>query len=131
MQIDDALEKIQARFSQIRDAADFISSPAGLERLDGLCMLFMAIGESASHGCQSTCRNALSADRQRVLKKLDVITEQRLLSQFPDIDWKGFMGFRDVIAHQYFDLDAEQVHWICIHEVPPLSAAIKRMKEML
>jgi len=37
------------------------------------------------------------------------------------------MGFRDIIAHQYFDIDPEQVWWICIHEVEPLRKAIGQM----
>ena len=70
-------------------------------------MLFMAIGEA--------------------LKNIDIITGGALLSQYHEIDWKGAMGFRDIIAHHYFDIDAEQVFWICTREVGPLSAAIKRM----
>ncbi|MEK7699806.1 MAG: HepT-like ribonuclease domain-containing protein [Planctomycetota bacterium] len=37
------------------------------------------------------------------------------------------LGLRDIIAHQYFDIDAEEVFWICAHEVTPLSATIKKM----
>lgn len=110
-QIYDALEKIATRAAQIRSADDFTDSPAGMERLDGICMLFMAIGEA--------------------LKNVDRITGGALLSQYPEIDWKGAIGFRDIIAHQYFDIDAEQVFWICAHEVGPLSAAIKNMIEEL
>ena len=107
MQIDEALGKIVSRANRIRSADDFIGTPAGMEKLDGICMLFMAIGEA--------------------LKNIDIITGGALLSQYPEIDWKGAMGFRDIIAHHYFDIDAEQVFWICTREVGPLSAAIKRM----
>ena len=37
------------------------------------------------------------------------------------------MGFRDIIAHHYFDIDAEQVYWICEHNLEPLSDVIKRI----
>lgn len=37
------------------------------------------------------------------------------------------MGFRDIIVHHYFDIDAEEIFWICAHELSPLSAAIKSM----
>jgi uncharacterized protein with HEPN domain len=110
-QIDEALEKITGRASRIRSADDFTGSPAGSEKLDSICMLFMAIGEA--------------------LKNIDKITGGALLSQYPEIDWKGAIGFRDLIAHHYFDIDAEQVFWICAHEVRPLSATIKRMIEEL
>ncbi len=110
-QIDEALKKIAGRAAWIRSADDFTGSPAGLEKLDSICMLFMAIGEA--------------------LKNIDHITGGALLSKYPEIDWKGAMGFRDLIAHHYFDIDAEQVFWICAHEVGPLSAAIKKMIEEL
>jgi uncharacterized protein with HEPN domain len=106
-QIDGALRKVKARVRQVSSAADLTATPEGEERLDGLCMLFIAIGES--------------------LKNLDKITGGVLLATCPEIDWKGAMGFRDVIAHRYFDIDADQVWWICSHEVVPLSAAIGAM----
>ena len=110
-QTDEALERIAGRAERIRSADDFTGAPAGQEKLDGICMLFMAIGEA--------------------LENIDQITGGSLLSQYPEIDWKGVIGFRDIIAHQYFDIDAEQVFWICAHELGPLSAAVKRMIEEL
>jgi uncharacterized protein with HEPN domain len=110
-QIDEALDKIVHRTVNIKSADDFTDSPEGMEKLDGICMLFMAIGES--------------------LKNVDKITAGTLFSRFPEIDWKGAMGFRDIIAHHYFDIDAEQVFWICTHHVAPLSATIKKMMEDL
>ena len=106
-QIDEALEKIKSRSASIRSAGDFTATPEGMERMDGLCMLFIAVGEA--------------------LKNLDKITEGSLLPRYPEFDWRGAMGFRDVIAHQYFNIDPQQVFWICRHEVGPLSAAIKKI----
>jgi uncharacterized protein with HEPN domain len=111
MQIDEALEKIASRAERIQSADDFTRTPAGLEKLDSICMLFIAIGEA--------------------LKNVDNITGGTLLSQYPEIDWKGAIGFRDIIAHHYFDIDAEQVFWICSYEVGPLLATIKKMIEEL
>lgn len=106
-QIDEALEKIKSRSEPIHSADDFTNSPSGMEKLDGICMLFIAIGEA--------------------LKNMDKITDGTLFSQYPETDWKGAIGFRDIIAHHYFDIDAEQVFWICTHELEPLSATIKKM----
>jgi uncharacterized protein with HEPN domain len=110
-QIECALLKVRERSRRIASAEELTATPEGEERLDGLCMLFLAIGES--------------------LKNLDKITGGELLAAYPEIDWKGAMGFRDVIAHRYFDIDAEQVWWICNHEVGPLSEAIRRMIDEL
>ncbi len=106
-QIDDALERIASRAERIQSPDDFTGSPAGMETLDSICMLFIAVGEA--------------------LKNLDKITGGTLLSQHSEIDWTGAIGFRDIIAHHYFDIDAEQVFWICTHELGPLSNAIKSM----
>jgi uncharacterized protein with HEPN domain len=106
-QVDGALRTIADRAGRFGSADDFTGSPAGMEALDSICMLFMAVGEA--------------------LKNIDKITNGDLLSQYPEIDWKGVIGFRDVIAHQYFDIDAEQVFWICTHELRPLSLAIQTM----
>ena len=108
-QISEALEKIQARTTHIKDASDFTDTPAGMEKLDGVCMLFAAVGEA--------------------LKQVDRITSGKLFPQYPEIDWKGAMGFRDIIVHHYFDIDAEQVAWLCKERVGPLSAAVKCMIE--
>jgi uncharacterized protein with HEPN domain len=110
-QIDSALEKISGRAKPIRSADDFTGSLAGMEKMDSICMLFMAIGEA--------------------LKNIDKITGGALLRHYPECDWKGAIGFRDIIAHHYFDIDADQVFWICTNELGPLSAAIKRMIEDL
>ena len=110
-QIHEALGKIRDRSSRVGSAEQLTATPAGQERLDGLCMLFIAIGES--------------------LKNVDKITAGELLATYPEIDWKGAMGFRDIIAHQYFDIDAEQVYWICSHELAPLSDTIKNMIDRL
>lgn len=106
-QIHDALEKIQTRTAHINDASDFTDTASGMEKLDGVCMLFAAAGEA--------------------LKQADKITSGKLFPQYPEIDWKGAMGFRDIIVHHYFDIDAEQVAWLCKEKVGPLSATIKRM----
>jgi uncharacterized protein with HEPN domain len=90
--IDQAIEKISYRTAGIEDADYFTRSPDGVERLDGIAMLFIAIGES--------------------LKNIDKVTGGALLTKYPEIDWTGVKGFRDIIAHHYFDIDADQVFWI-------------------
>ncbi|NBO65311.1 MAG: DUF86 domain-containing protein [Acidobacteria bacterium] len=47
------------------------------------------------------------------LQRFDKLQPGVLAAQFPAIGWRGAMGSRDVIAHQYFDLDDEQVLLIC------------------
>ena len=58
------------------------------------------------------------------VKTLDKLTNKQLLPTYPSIDWKGVMGMRDVIAHHYFDVDADAVFSIIKEDIPPLKAAI-------
>ena len=39
------------------------------------------------------------------------------------------MGFRDVIAHYYFDIDAEEVWWVLENELEPLLSVVKKIKQ--
>lgn len=92
------------------DTPDFFTStPEGLEKLDAVAMLFIAIGES--------------------LKNIDKITGGTLFAKHPEIDWAGIKGLRDIIAHHYFDIDAEQIFWILKNNLQPFSAVIKKMIE--
>ncbi len=111
LQIAAALQKIAQRAGRYRSAEEFTRTAAGMESLDSICMLFIAVGEA--------------------LKNIDKITGGELLAHYPEADWKGAIGFRDIIAHQYFDIDAEQVFWICTHDLQPLSTAIKKMIQEL
>lgn len=62
-QIQGALQKVRDRSRRIASADELTATPEGEERLDGLCMLFIAIGES--------------------LKNLDKITGGELLPLTP------------------------------------------------
>ena len=105
MQIEEAIERIKLRTEPIRCADDFLLTPSGMEKLESTCMLLLAIGES--------------------LKNLDKVTDGKLLPTYPSIPWKEVKGLRDIIAHHYFDIDAEEI-WIIINEeIPPLLIAIR------
>ena len=89
IQVREWLVKIKKRSQGITAAEDFYTSDKGEETFDSICMLFMAIGEN--------------------LKRVDEVTNGSLFEKYPEADWTGAMGFRDVIAHQYFQIDHEEV----------------------
>lgn len=109
VQIEEALLRLKYRTADIHCANDFLMSPERMEKLDAVCMLFIAIGES--------------------LKNLDKVTNKELLSLYPEIPWKKVMGFRDIIAHHYFDIDAEEVWWVLENELELLITVIGKMKQ--
>lgn len=105
--IEQTVERVIANSEQITSYNYYYMSPAGMERLESTCMLLIAIGES--------------------IKGIDKITNKELLPQYPEVDWKGAMGIRDIIAHHYFELDAEVVFDVVKNEFPNLLQTIRRM----
>jgi uncharacterized protein with HEPN domain len=110
-QIDNALETIKFRFEPVDSIDYFLETPSGEEKLDSLCMLFIAIGES--------------------LKNIDKLTEKKLLSKYENIDWKAIKGMRDVLSHHYFDMNAEAIYNVCTDDIDTLHETIKLMIEEL
>jgi uncharacterized protein with HEPN domain len=106
-QIQEAGKRIERRFSPVRHPDDFLTTDEGLDRLDAICMMLIAIGES--------------------LKNLDKLTNGELLARYPGVDWKGAKGARDIISHHYFDLNAEAVFGICKNDIPNLAATVDKM----
>ena len=104
----EALERIARKAEPLLVDPSLLDQEEGQDRLDVICMQFLAAGEA--------------------LKRLEKLRPGLLAASFPDIDWKGAMGFRDVIAHQYFDLDAEQVLLICQDALPGVLAAIRSLE---
>lgn len=62
------------------------------------------------------------------VKQLDKLTGFTLQEQVPDQDWKGMMGFRDVLAHQYFNIDPRQVLWITREALPALLHDLRQIQ---
>lgn len=110
-QILEAARRIERRFESIHSSDDFLADDDGQDKLDAICMMFIAIGES--------------------LKNLDKITGGALLPKYPDVDWKGAKGARDIISHHYFDLNSEAVFGICRDDMPGLLSAVEKMLEEL
>lgn len=110
-QILTAANRIDRRFADITQPDDFLVSERGIDKLDAICMMLIAIGEN--------------------LKNLDKITSGTILPQYPEIDWKGAKGMHDIISHHYFDLDAEVVFSICKDRMPGLIDTVKKMKDSL
>ena len=104
-----ALERIQRKAEPLLANPNLLETEEGEDLLDVICMQFLASGEA--------------------LKRLDKLRPGLLSESFPQIDWKGAMGFRDVIAHQYFDLDAEQMLLICKEALPAVLEAVRSLEK--
>lgn len=61
------------------------------------------------------------------LKKIDKLTEKKLLQEYSEIDWVGAKGVRDIISHHYFDIDAEEIFWICDQQIIPMQKTVEKI----
>ncbi len=106
-QISNATEVVSIRFEIVETSDFFLDTPEGMEKLDSICMQLIAIGET--------------------LKNIDKITDKELLKQYPEVDWKGAKGIRDIISHHYFDLDAQEIYYVCDEKLPNLQITINKI----
>ena len=105
------IERIIDNSKAIDDSQYYLLSPTGMERLESTCMLLLAIGES--------------------IKGIDKMTQKQLLSNYLEVDWKGVMGIRDIIAHHYFDIDESIVFDVVKNKLPGMLETINKMIEEL
>ena len=104
-----SIERIIHNSENIDGYQYYYLTPAGMERLESTCMLLIAIGES--------------------IKGIDKLTDKQLFPRYPEIDWKGAMGIRDIIAHHYFDLDGEIVFNVVKENLPEMLECIKKIMD--
>ena len=105
------IERIINNSKTIDDSQYYVLSPAGMERLESTCMLLLAIGES--------------------IKGIDKMTRKQLLPNYPEVDWKGAVGIRDIIAHHYFDIDESIVFDVVKNKLPGMLETINKIIEEL
>lgn len=103
----EATEKILRRTQNINLVDDFLKDDNSLMLLDSLCMQLIAIGES--------------------VKKIDKITDKKLLVNYPEIPWKRVAGMRDIISHHYFDLNADIIFEVTSEHMENLQITLKKI----
>ncbi len=105
--IADTIERIIENSKVVNEPQYYVLSSAGMERLESTCMLILAIGES--------------------VKGIDKMTNKQLFPNYPEVDWKGVMGIRDIIAHHYFDIDEAIVFDVVKNKLPSMLVVIKQI----
>ena len=103
----EALERVPRRFAEIKTPSDFTDTEAGVDRMDAICMVLIAVGEE--------------------FKAIDRKTEGKLLSCYAEANWRGIVGLRDFLAHGYFQVNANQLFGICRDDIPVLIETVRRM----
>jgi len=103
----EATEKVLYRSKNISSIDDFLENDESLMLLDSLCMQFIALGEA--------------------VKKIDKLTDKKLLTKYPNIPWKDIAGMRDILSHHYFDLNADVIYDVTTEYIPNLRNVLKEI----
>lgn len=106
-QILESINKVERRFKGIRTSDDFLRDDDGIDRLDGIVLMLITIGEN--------------------LKRFEKYGGKPLMDNHPEVDWKGAIGVRDFLSHHYFDLDAELIYNICEDHISGLRSAVTKI----
>ena len=104
-QIQTSIENLMQWNEGIKDMNVLLSSPGGMQDLAGNCMSIMIIGEG--------------------FRKIDKMTDGKLLILRPEIPWRQVFGLRNRIAHGYFDIDIDIISEVIKNDLKPLLEATK------
>ena len=70
-----------------------------------------------------------------IIRRLEIIGEAvknlpiTFRSKHPDIPWKQIAGMRDILTHQYFDVDLALTWKVVKHELPSIKKRISSLLE--
>ena len=104
LDIIECIDIVEARFIEINNPEDFVSSVKGVEKLDSISMRLQTIGEIVS----------------KIYKK-----ESTLLEKYPQVKWNDIVGMRNVISHAYMEIDHNIIYKTCKTHLPVLRETIK------
>lgn len=104
LQVRDAVANLEQWNASITSEDDYYTSPEGMKTLAASCMLIEAVGES--------------------FKRIDKLTDGRLLKECDEIPWEDVIGIRNHIVHGYFDIDAAIVFNTIKNDLPTLKEAV-------
>jgi len=99
----DAIDKIKQYSLPFASADDFFNNT---QAFDATLMNFIVIGEM-----------------------VEKLSEELIDASNEEIDWYEIKGFRNILAHNYFGVDAEEVWQIIHNSLLELETQLKRMAE--
>jgi uncharacterized protein with HEPN domain len=99
----ESVQRIQEYSSKFRDADEFYSDTISF---DATMMNFIIIGEM-----------------------VDKLSDYLIKESSTDIDWFKVKGFRNIIAHNYFGIDAEEVWQIIQNSLLKLKKDLEKLIE--
>ena len=110
-QIVESIEVIQQRSRGFQTVDDCLMSMFGMTVLDACIMRIQVVGE--------------------IIKSIDDKTKGELLGHYPEIPWKKIVGLRNIISHEYANIDYDVIWIVITKHLPTLLEVINRMKKDL
>ena len=100
-------ELVIQRNESIISHHDFLTSQDRMEKFDAACMLIQVVGETA--------------------KKIDDWTNKQLFINYPEVYWRGVFGCRNIISHEYGNVEPEQIFGIIKKYLPELVLCTRKI----
>ena len=110
-QILESVEVIEERCKSYQNIDDFLQTPWGMTILDACILRLQVIGET--------------------IKAIDDKTRQALFIRYPQIPWRKVIGLRNIISHEYANIDYEIIWTVIRKHLPHLKETILLIKEEL
>ncbi|WP_008319436.1 DUF86 domain-containing protein [Leptolyngbya sp. PCC 6406] len=109
LEIEEAIRRIERRFSGVRSPTDFTRNDEGLDRLDGIGMMLISISEN--------------------IRRIEKTAGNELLNEESSVDWESVKGIRNILVHDYFNIDADEIYAICSRDLINLKQAIAQLRQ--
>ena len=94
----------------ISSADDFLTSPSGMMKLDACTMRLQVIGEHVGKLLKYACKP---------------------LDDYPQIPWHAIYGLRNLISHEYANIDEAIVFSTITNDLPQLKSLVLEMQSRL
>ena len=104
-------ELVIQRNEAISSSNDFLTSPGKMEKFDAAWMLIQVVVETA--------------------KKIEYCTNKQLFINYPEVYWRGVFGCRNIISHEYGNVEPEQIFGIIKKYLPELVICTQKIIEDL
>ena len=102
----DSINLIQEWSDGRTNVNDFMSSPTGVMAFNACVMRFQVIGEHIG----------------KLLKN-----EEKPLDAYPNIPWNAIYGMRNIISHEYANIDEDIIVSVINDDLPPLIEVIEEL----
>ena len=110
-QILDSINVIRERSVEFHSVSDFLRTSWGVTVMDSCAMRLQVIGET--------------------IKSIEDKTHGTLLGRYPQIPWLKVIGLRNIISHEYANIDYDIIWNVINKHLTPLKEVVEQLIEDL